>query len=275
MARISGTPLWALNEAGGGTLSPSLAEVVLAALYWAEQSRGAFDPTVARLLDLWNFPSGPHAPPDEASLVIARAATGWRKVSVDRKDLTVNLAGTSLDLGGIAKGYAVDRAAGALRAAGAENFVVNAGGDLCVAGTKNGKPWRIGIQDPRNPELLLKVVTPREGAFVTSGDYERFFLWEGERYHHILDPRTGRPARGCSSVTVWARYGIDADALATAAFVLGPAEGLALLERLEGVEGLIIDATGGERATSGFAAAAPEAPSSRPDAVPPAPEANR
>jgi thiamine biosynthesis lipoprotein len=185
----------------------------------------------------------------------------------------VNLNGTALDLGGIAKGFAVDRAAGALRAAGADNFVVNAGGDLRVSGTKNGKPWRIGIQDPRAPDRLLRVVTPREGAFVTSGDYERYFLWEGERYHHILDPRTGRPARGCRSVTVWTRHGIDADALATAAFVLGPAEGLALLERLEEVEGLVVDDAGGELATSGFAAVAPEVPSSRPDAVSPPPEA--
>ena len=256
MARREGTPLWELNRAGGGPVGPATRGVLEAALAWARRTRGAFDPTVGRLLDLWDIPSGPHPPPSPDEVGGALDRVGWDRVRLGPAG--VDLGGTEVDLGGIAKGYAIDRAAEALRARGARDFIVNAGGDLYVAGSRGDRPWRIGIQHPRGPQEFLRVVAPVEGALVTSGDYERFYEWDGERIHHILDPRTGYPARGCRSVTVWAPTAVDADALATAAFVLGPEDGLALLEGQPGVEGLLVGSGGEVVETPGFSRVAPE-----------------
>ncbi len=255
MARREGTPLWELNRSGGGPVGPATREVLDAALAWARRTRGAFDPTVGRLMDLWDIPSGPHPPPPPDDVDVALAHVGWDRVRLGPAG--ADLGGTEVDLGGIAKGYAIDRAAEALRARGARGFIVNAGGDLYVAGSRGDRPWMIGIQHPRDPREFLRVVSPMEGALVTSGDYERFYMWQGERIHHILDPRTGYPARGCRSVTVWAPTAADADALATAAFVLGPEDGLALLERQPGVEGLLVGSDGAVVETPGFSRVAP------------------
>ena len=257
MARIPGTPLSLLNEGGGGRPLPATAEVVEASLAWARGTSGAFDPTVAPLLDLWAVWEGPHPPPSPAQVQEALARVGWQRVRWDPAAGALDLGGTELDLGGIAKGYALDKAAEALRSRGAADFIVNAGGDLFVAGSKGDAPWKVGIQHPRGPEPFLRVVAPREGSLVTSGDYERAYEWEGERYHHVVDPRTGRPARGCRSVTIWAPRAIDADALATAVFVLGPERGMELLEADGRAEGLVVDAAGVVRETPGFGRVAP------------------
>lgn len=257
LARVPGTTLWQLNQAGSGALTPVAAAVLDASLSWARRSGGAFDPTVAPLLDLWNVPGGPHPPPPPDLLARAAGAAGWYRV----RPLAgggVDLGGTALDFGGIAKGWALDRAAEVLRAKGVENFLINAGGDLVVAGSKAGTPWRVGIQHPREPGVFLRVVSPIAGSLVTSGDYERGYEWEGERVHHLLDPRTGRPAQGCQSVTVWAPAAVDADALATAVFVLGPEEGLRLVAMEPGAEALVVDAEGRLHETPGFARVAPE-----------------
>ena len=150
-----------------------------------------------------------------------------------------------LDLGAIAKGWAVDRAMEKLMARGIRNAIIDAGGDLRIIGARPGKDfWRIGVQHPRDPGALLLTFDLKDTAIVTSGDYERFFMAEGVRYHHILDPSTGQPARGCQSVTVLAPTAAEADACATAAFVLGPSKGLAFLRARPGVRGVIVGADG-------------------------------
>ncbi len=260
MARIPDTPLWELNQAGGGVVSAALGEVVQDSLAWAARTHGAFDPTVAPLIDLWDVLAGPHPPPSPEAIREALARVDWQRVRWEPAVRRVDLGGTELDLGGIAKGWAIDRAAAALRSSGIRDFIINAGGDLAVAGSKGGKPWRVGIQHPRDPQAFLRKVNPAEGALVTSGDYERAYTWEGERYHHILDPRTGYPAQACQSVTVWATTATRADALATAVFVLGAAEGMALLASESGAEGLVVDAEGGVKETPGFSRVAPEVP---------------
>ena len=259
MAGVPGTPLWDLNQAGHGVLSPRMADVLTASIRWARRTGGTFDPTVAPLLDLWDIPAGPHSPPSADAVASALVRVGWQRVSWDAAGRRVELGGTSLDFGGIAKGYALDRAAEALRGAGVRDFIVDAGGDLFVSGAKGKDRWRVGVQHPRDHDRLLRVVTPQEGAFVTSGDYERFFEWEGRRFHHILDPRSGYPASGCRSVTVWAPTALDADALATALFVLGPELGLALLKDVPQAEALFVDSEGRVVETDGFSRVAPEA----------------
>jgi thiamine biosynthesis lipoprotein len=160
-----------------------------------------------------------------------------------------------IGLGGIAKGYGVDRAARALHTAGLNNYYIDGGGDIVVAGQNHGRPWRVAVRHPRKslPELLTTVELS-DAAIVTSGDYERFRILNGRRYHHILDPRTGEPAEGCQSVTVIAPLAESADALATAAFVLGPEKGLNLIARQTNTAALIVDTLGQLHMTDNFEA---------------------
>jgi thiamine biosynthesis lipoprotein len=181
---------------------------------------------------------------------------GWQRVEWAPSARKLGLAGTALDFGGIAKGFAIDRAVAALRAAGLRDFLVDAGGDVFVAGSKGGKPWRVGIQHPRDPGRLLRVMEPREGALLTSGDYQRGFEWQGSRFHHLLDTRTGSPFAACQSVTLWAPRATLIPSAAV--FLLGPKEGLALLASIPGAEGLIVDARGRVWESPGFARVAPE-----------------
>jgi thiamine biosynthesis lipoprotein len=257
MARRPGTALDRLNRAGGGTVSEALGRVVSAALEWARRSRGTFDPTVAPLLDLWDVGAAPHPPPSPQALRRALARVGWQRVHLDPASRRIDLGGTALDLGGIAKGFALDAAARALRARGLKDFLIDAGGDVLVAGSKGGRPWRVGIQDPSDPGSLLRVVEPRDGVLLTSGDYQRAFEWKGVRYHHLLDPRTGLPSRNCRSATLWAPAATSIPSAAV--FLLGPGDGLALAGTVPGVEALLVDARGRVVETPGFARAAPPA----------------
>ena len=160
----------------------------------------------------------------------------------------------SLHLGAIAKGYAVDRAMAVLKKNGIRHALINAGGDLIVLGErKDGQPWSIGLQHPRQPEKLIASFKLPGKAVATSGDYQKYFMKDKTRYHHILDPANGRPARGVISCTVVAETVMDADALATAVFVLGPEKGMALVDSLDGVEAMLITESGSPLFTKNFA----------------------
>ena len=190
--------------------------------------------------------------------------TSWRdcrsstisKLEVDIAKSTAFLKqkGMRVHLGGIGKGYAVDRAAAILRGRGFNDFMIQSGGDLYVAGQRGDRPWRAGIQDPRGPEgSSFAAMDLTDSAFTTSGDYERFFMKDGRRYHHIIDPDTGEPAHGSRSVTIVARTATLADALDTGIFILGPEKGMALIERLNGVEGVIVTSSNNVLVSSGLA----------------------
>jgi thiamine biosynthesis lipoprotein len=238
-------------------------DVLEQALRISELSHGAFDITFASAGDLWRFDrENPSLPtPDEIARIPERI--DYHRVVVDREGLTVTLLGekTRIGLGGIAKGTVVDKGIAWLGSHGAEAALINAGGDIRGFGFKpDGEPWRVGLRHPREkgklvPNVRLPVV---DSAVVTSGDYERSFVIDGTRYHHILNPRTGMPATGLISVTLSAPTAELADALATAVFVLGPAEGLALAERTADVDAILI--TDDERilATSGVPTAITE-----------------
>jgi thiamine biosynthesis lipoprotein len=228
------------NGAAEGTsvsVSPETAEVVRAALEWARWSDGAFDPTLAQLSVLWD-PATVHAPPD-ARLIQSAASGAWRAMELPGPGEGPRLRrvpGTALDLGGIAKGYGVDRAATVLREHGVFRGLVNVGGDLMALGDgPGGRPWRIGVRDPARPDELISTLEVVDQAVATSGDYLRYFEYGGRRYHHILDGTTRAPSRsGIRSVTVTASEVAAADAAATMAFTTGPEVASGLLERREG-----------------------------------------
>lgn len=230
--------------------------VMREAMRFQELSGGAFDPGLRPLVRLWRFSETPPpvAPPSRDEVTAWLQARGGG-VGVELTDggMVLLNRGVGLDLGGIAKGYAIDRAVSVLREHGVKNAIVNAGGDMRVMGDKGGAPWRIGVQHPRNPDNAIAVVDlSGDIAMVTSGDYERYFVTKERRYHHVLNPGTGYPAEsGLMSVSVQASTAMAADALSTAVFVMGPKRGLAFLKQA-GAEGMLIDAQGRKVKTPGF-----------------------
>ncbi|MDA1263886.1 MAG: FAD:protein FMN transferase [Planctomycetota bacterium] len=249
------SPLMRLNASSGRgpvPVSEELARMIQRALDVAELTGGAFDPTYKGAGDLWDFKAEHPRVPSAEELEAALTRVGWARVHVDLPASTVDLpAGMAIGLGGIAKGYGVDRAMDVLREHGVEHGIVNAGGDLKALGQREGRPWRIAIQHPRDREALLAAIPVSNTALVTSGDYERFFELDGVRYHHILDPRTGAPARGCMTATVVAPDAALADALATALCVEGPS-GLRWIEALPRLEALVVDMDGKVHVTAGL-----------------------
>ena len=242
-----------LSAASGPlTVSVETAELLRLGQRLARQTDGAFDLTLGRLKALWGIESDQPQVPGPDQLAAALRGIGPAALQIDGRRVSKGDPQLQIELGGIAKGYAVDRALQILKEAGLTSASVNAGGDIGLLGDRQGEPWRIGIQHPRAAGELLAVLPVRDRAVVTSGDYERFFERDGVRYHHIFDPRTGTPAGGCQSVTVVAESAARADALATAAFVLGPKDGLALLEGLPQVEGLLVAQDGTRMQTSGL-----------------------
>jgi FAD:protein FMN transferase len=209
-------------------------------------SGGAFDARVGPLVALWGFDGRePRLPPAGAlTLAVSRLASLGMPTGVVELENDPDM----LHFGAWAKGYAVDRAVAVLGEHGVRAALVDAGGD--VRGF--GHDWRVGVQHPRLPGALLAILQPGDLAVATSGDYEQYFEADGQRFHHLLDPRSGEPARACQSVTVLAENCALADALATAVFVLGPREGLDLIESLPGVECLIIDAEGAWHESAGL-----------------------
>lgn len=235
------------------TLTPEALGLLERTLGWSRRTRGAFDPTFASLWGLWRFtPSEAPQIPSAAEAKARAALIDYTKVRIEGATVRLGAPGMKLGLGGIAKGYAVDRAVAILRGRGFAHFFIKLGGELYLAGTRGDRPWVAGVQDPRDPRSAFAVLALKDSAFTTSGDYERYLVKDGLRYHHIIDPATGYPARGARSVTIVAPRAEDADALSTAVFVLGPKDGLALVESLPGVEAIMVTGDGQVRLSSGL-----------------------
>jgi FAD:protein FMN transferase len=245
---LSGSDVNRVNRMAGqepAQVSPETLAVTRAALEFARLTEGAFDPTIAPLLNIWGFLGQQYRVPAMDEIEAALALVDYRLLELDPQRGTVYLpeAGMSLDLGGIAKGYIVDRGLALLSRSGIRHAFLNAGGDIGLLGSRpDGTPWRIGVRHPREENQYIAVIPLNGGAVVTSGDYERTFEQNSVRYHHILDPSTGQPALSLSSVTIVAQTAMEADALSTAVFVLGPQRGLALVEQLSGVEAVLVTA---------------------------------
>jgi thiamine biosynthesis lipoprotein len=248
-ARLADSEVARINRNAGIApvkVSADLITVLERALYYAELSKGAFDPTIGPLVALWGIGTENERIPDEAEIAEALALVNWRDLLINREEETVFLRrqGMGLDLGAIAKGYAADEAARLAREGGAERGIFDLGGNVLALGSRNagrrGKdrgestPWRIGVQDPLNERgAYIGVLLAQDTSIVTSGVYERYFEVEGRRYHHILSAADGYPVHnGLLSVTIITGRSIDADGLSTAVFALGYEKGMALLESL-------------------------------------------
>jgi thiamine biosynthesis lipoprotein len=245
-----GSDIVRLNAAAGDhpvPVSVETREVLHVAREVSERTGGKFDVTFGALSGLWKFDAQDkdNTVPDRREVLARLPLINYRDLEVDDHAGTAFLKrkGMRANLGGIGKGYADDRAVEILRRSGLRDFMIQAGGDMYVAGKRGDRPWRLGIRDPRGPvDRSFAVLDLTDGTFSTSGDYERFFMKDGRRYHHILDLSAGEPARGCRSVTLVTDRAVIADALAKGVFILGPDAGMALIERTPGVQGVIVSA---------------------------------
>jgi thiamine biosynthesis lipoprotein len=246
-----------VNAGAGRTpvqVAPELLEVVRRAIGVSRVTGGAFDITVEAVGRLWRIEQEDPRVPAQEEIDAALARVGYRHVRLDEEAGTIYLdqPGVQIGLGGIAKGYAVDRAMEKLRARGIRSAMIAAGGDMALLGMDGEAPWRIGIKDPRRPWRIVGWFYASDTTVHTSGDYERFATVKGKRYHHILDPRRGYPASDSQAVTLLTPDGTLGDALCTGVFVLGPKEGLRLVESLPQVEALVIDEKGKIRMSGGM-----------------------
>lgn len=248
-----------INAAAGATPVPvgdEVLQVIARAQTMARASGGAFDITVGAFRGLWKFDQDRDGTvPDMKDVRKRLSLVGYRGVLVDAKNKTVKLRkkGMRITLGGIAKGYAVDRAVALLHKRGFVDFILQAGGDLYVSGQRGDRRWRVGIRDPRGKsDATFAIAAIKDKTFSTSGDYERAVVKNGVRYHHILDPSTGKPAMRCRSVTVLADDAITADTWSTALFVMGSARGMKLVEKRKDIEAVFVDANNKVRVSSGL-----------------------
>jgi thiamine biosynthesis lipoprotein len=242
------SPVSRINAAAGDKKGVEVTDELIYVLERAADasriSNGAFDITVGSFWGVWKFDEDKDGTiPTREQVEEKRKLVGWKDVVIDKKGKTVRLKrkGQQITLGGIAKGYAVDRAVELLRQQGFVDFLVQAGGDMFVAGRKGDRRWRVGIRDPRaERDVFFAVAEVEDMTFSTSGDYERYVIEDGVRYHHILDPKTGYPAKLTRSVTVMAKDAITADGLSKGFFILGPEKGMALVEKLDDVEAVFV-----------------------------------
>jgi thiamine biosynthesis lipoprotein len=251
------TQLSAVNAAAAThpvSVTPELFRLVERALGFSPLTSGAFDITYASVGYLYDYRRGVR--PDAARRREALASVNYRFVEMDEATHSIAFArpGVRIDLGGIAKGHAVERAAAILRSFGIEHGIVTAGGDSRIVGDRHGRPWTVGIRNPRREGSIVTRIPLVDEAISTSGDYERFFEADGVRHHHIIRPGTGESPREVMSVTIIGPDATATDALSTGVFVLGVAEGLALIDRMPAFEAVVIDADGHMHYSSGLMA---------------------
>jgi FAD:protein FMN transferase len=246
-----------VNAAAGRSavmVSAETMTVVRKSLQVAEMTEGAFNIAIGPAVDAWNISAEPRLPTAE-ELAALKPLVDLQYVHTDVWERTIHLQkpGMRIDVGGIGKGYAADQAVSVMKKAGAVAGVVALSGDIKTFGRlPEGAPFPVAIRHPRKEGAILAEITLQDEAISTAGDYERFFEKDGVRYHHILDPHTLHPARGCQSVSVIAKEGIWADGLDTGIFVLGARRGMELVEQLVDVEAIIVDDVGHVLISSGL-----------------------
>ena len=235
-------------------ISAEMFQLIARAIEFSQLSGGAFDITYASVGHLYDYRA--RIKPSDEAIAAARSAVGWRHLLLDPHQHTLRFAraGVRIDLGGFAKGHAVDNAAAILCRHGIRHALVSAGGDSRVVGDRRGRPWTIGVRDPRRAGEVVALLPLEDVAVSTSGDYERFFEADGVRFHHVIDPLTGRSPSSLHSVTIVADDGLTSEALSKSVFVLGLEEGMRLIESQEGVDAVVVDAEGVLHYSSGLLA---------------------
>jgi thiamine biosynthesis lipoprotein len=238
--------------AGPVRISAEMFGLLARALEFSRASDGAFDVTYAAVGHLYDYRQ--RVRPSEAQVAAARTAVGYRNLVLDSQTHTLRFArpGMRIDLGGFAKGYAVDNGATILRRFGVAHGIVTAGGDSHIVGDRRGRPWAIGIRDPRRTGEVIAILPLENTALSTSGDYERFFEEDGTRFHHVIDPRTGKSPSHVQSVTIVAQDGLSSEALSKCVFVMGVKEGLRFLASWPGVDAVVVDSHGALHHTTGL-----------------------
>jgi thiamine biosynthesis lipoprotein len=221
-------------------ISRELFQLLQVSVKYSELTHGAFDITYASVGYLYDFKKGVH--PDQKAIDAALPGINWRHMILDAKKTTVYFTrpGMRIDLGGIAKGYSVDRGIEILQKQGVTRAMVNAGGDTRIIGDRFGKPWVVGVRDPDHEGKVFLRLPLTDTAFSTSGDYERYFDEDGKRFHHIIDPKTGDSARKCRSVTIISGNATRTDALTKSVFIMGPEEGIAFINTLPDVDAVAV-----------------------------------
>ncbi len=225
-------------------ISAELFKLIEKSIEFSQLSNGAFDITFASVGYLYDYRMK-QRPTDQQ---INRQLDGinYKNIRLNKAQLSISFShkNTRIDLGGIAKGYAVDNSIDIISSCGIKNGLVSAGGDSRILGDKNGRPWIMGVRHPRDKHKVVVSIPLSDSAISTSGDYERYFIEDGKRYHHIIMPATGEPAKSTWSTSVMANKAITSDALSTTLFVLGKEKALPLINSLDGIEAIIIDAKG-------------------------------
>lgn len=252
----SDSELSALNAQGQAELSSGTLSLLAQAICYSEKTEGAFDPTVYPLVESWGFPSGQAKIPDDETLAELLSSVGTAHIHCSDGEVLLD-EGTRLDFGAIAKGYAAQCVAEYLAEQGVRAAMINLGGNVQTLGEKpDGTAWLVGIADPEEPSQAVATLRfTGSMALVTSGSYQRYLELDGQRYHHILDPKTGKPAdSGLLSVTVLAQDGVLADAYSTALFVMGLEDGVAFWRQEQSFEAVFITQGGSIFATQGASA---------------------
>ncbi|MEI7543102.1 MAG: FAD:protein FMN transferase [bacterium] len=235
-----GAPLYEFNKTGKQVSDPEILNLVRLALDVSKKTNGALDITIVPVMRAWGFYKGmTNRVPTEAEIKDAVSKTGYKYIAIEKRKLIKKKSYIQIDLGSMAKGYAVQKAADLLRANGIKSALIDGGGNIYVIGTVAGKPWKVGIKNPRG-EGVIGIVDAEDMAITTAGDYERFFVKDGINYHHIMNPKNGSPARGVASVTVMCESSTTADAWDTALFVMGKDAALKKADEVKDIEILVV-----------------------------------
>ena len=244
------SPVWKLSNSSDSIISvdPEIYNLIVLCDSITKLSNGSFDVSLDNLTKVWGFYTDDPQLPSKAEVDSALLNSGWQNVILLGDNKIIKKENVGLNFGAIAKGYAVDKAIEVLRKLGIKAALVNAGGEISVI----GNDWIVGIQHPREINSIIKKIKIDGFTVATSGDYEQYFEVDGKRYHHILDPKTGYPAKGLQSVTIINKSNTIADALATAVFVTGNENGMKLIDSLDDTEAMIIDSEGKIFYSSGF-----------------------
>jgi len=244
-------------------VSKEMFELVARSVEYSKLSDGAFDITFASVGYMFDYRNG--VKPTAEKIAAALPGIDYRHIRLDRSRCTIQFAreGVRIDLGGIAKGHAVDNCVALLKARGVKEALVVAGGDSRVLGDRRGRPWMIGIRDPRRKDTMVAMIPLVDAAISTSGDYERYFEADGVRYHHILDPRTGTSATGVRSVTIVGPDTITTEGISKSVFIMGPERGIRFAESFPGVDAVIVDGDGSMHYTAGLRRESPQSTAGR------------